>query len=241
MTSQIQAQLYLSDQRGYTETDHARSFHTFNFGHYVNEHRKPFGRLTALNEDILASGYRLNRQVDQPTNVIVIPVVGGLEFDSSVGHGFVQPGQAHIISLAPGMELMISNPYTIDVIKFIQIWITDLSTPFLPASHSVEFDLSIKNTLLPLFTLPSNSEDSLLTTNAFIGKYDGRQEAVFLPGTAGSRQSSGIFVFVLSGAFEVQNRLMQAGDGLALTNVTNQPIDVEALSNDAIMLLLDMP
>ncbi|GAB3717746.1 pirin family protein [Spirosoma lituiforme] len=240
MTTQIQAQLYLSDQRGCTETAYARSFHTLNFGHYFDEYRKPVNSLTALNDDTLAAGYSLNRQVDQQMNVVVIPVVGGLEFDSSVGHGFVPSGQAQIFSLAPGMELTIYNPYTTEVINFIQIWIADLSTHAKPACQSVEFDLSNKNTLLPFFTLATKS-DNKLTTKGFIGKYDGRQDGLYKSTATDDQQPTSIFVFVLRGAFEVQNRLLQTGDGLALPTTGNQPIDFEALSNDALFLLLDIP
>jgi quercetin 2,3-dioxygenase len=47
-----------------------------------------------------------------------------------------------------------------------------------------------------------------------------------------------MFVYILEGAFEVQYRLMEKGDGLALLNTRN--MEIEALSNDAIILILDM-
>lgn len=241
MTTHIQAQLYLSDQRGCTQTAYARSFHTLNFGSYVDAYRKPFGSLTALNDDTLAAGHSLTGQVDQQTRVVIIPVIGGLEFDSSVGHGFVQSGQAQVFSLAPGMELTIRNPYETDVINFIQILIANPATHFFPACHPVEFDLSVKNTLIPLFTLAADHEASRQPVNGFIGKYDGRQAGFYQSVTTDGQQPHGIFAFVLSGAFEVQDRLLQTGDGLALTNLGDQLIEFEALSNEAIVLLMDIP
>lgn len=44
--------------------------------------------------------------------------------------------------------------------------------------------------------------------------------------------------FVLQGTFEVENRLLEAKDGLALWNTAN--IELEALSNEAILLLLEV-
>jgi len=243
MTTQMQAQLYRADQRGRSQTAGSESLHTLNFGSYFDEHRKPFGSLAALNDTTLIAGSSLTRQVDQQTDVIIIPVIGGLEFDSSVGHGFVQTGQAQFFSLDTDMELTIRNPYQTEGIHFIEIWLTNPSTNFVPACHSSEFDLSTNNRLLPLCNLLAEAEDTVYQPfTGFIGKYNGRQDGVYRVKTAeGQPQLHGVFVFVLSGAFEVQNRLLQTGDGLALTEIGDQSIEFEALSNDAIMLLMEIP
>lgn len=48
-----------------------------------------------------------------------------------------------------------------------------------------------------------------------------------------------IFIFVIEGIFEVQNRLLHARDGLSLTDIDT--VELEALSNDAVILLLELP
>ncbi len=68
-----------------------------------------------------------------------------------------------------------------------------------------------------------------------IGKFAGRKEAVYKI----SRQKNSVFAFVIQGAFEVQGRLLHARDGLGLWDDTNL-IELEALSNDAIVLLLEL-
>ena len=45
-------------------------------------------------------------------------------------------------------------------------------------------------------------------------------------------------VFVIHGAFEVENRLLESRDGLAIWNTDR--IELEALSNEAILLLLEI-
>lgn len=47
----------------------------------------------------------------------------------------------------------------------------------------------------------------------------------------------GVFAFVIEGAFEIQGRLLEAKDGLALWN--DNEIEMEALSNGAIILLIE--
>ena len=47
---------------------------------------------------------------------------------------------------------------------------------------------------------------------------------------------SNVFAFVIDGVFEVQDRLLHARDGLALSNF--KAIDFEALSNESVILLI---
>ena len=67
-----------------------------------------------------------------------------------------------------------------------------------------------------------------------IGKFSGRREAVYKMKSA----QSNLFVLVIEGAFEVQGRLLHAKDGLALWNEPGE-IEMEALSNDAIIFLIE--
>ncbi|HSC39564.1 MAG TPA: hypothetical protein VLD19_16885, partial [Chitinophagaceae bacterium] len=67
-----------------------------------------------------------------------------------------------------------------------------------------------------------------------IGKFAGREEAVYKM----KNPARGLFAFVLQGAFEVQYRLLHAGDGLGLWELPE--IELEALSNDAIILFLEV-
>ena len=66
-----------------------------------------------------------------------------------------------------------------------------------------------------------------------MGKYDGRREGVFKL----TKDTHTVFAFVIEGAFEVQNRLLHARDGLGLWNLDE--VEFEALSNEAIILLIE--
>ncbi len=94
-------------------------------------------------------------------------------------------------------------------------------------------DLSAANTLLPLFPPYDTSSQG----HGFIGRYAGRSEDSFRP----RQRQNGVFVFILSGVFEVQNRLLHQRDGLSLTNIQGGKVDFEALSTDAVLLVLDIP
>jgi len=66
-----------------------------------------------------------------------------------------------------------------------------------------------------------------------IRKYDGRIDDVYKIKNTDCR----IFAFVIDGAFAVQNRMMQAIDGLALWNVDEK--EFEASSNEATIVFME--
>ncbi|UHG90990.1 pirin [Spirosoma oryzicola] len=238
MDTQTQAQIYLSDQRGCSQLDSFRSFHSFNFGSYFDESRKPFGPLQLVNDDTLKAGHSIKMTVETDTEVFILPIAGGLEYRSALGDGFLEAGQVQLFSLAAGMTYEVVNPYETEFINFLHIWLSSDYTSFAPALKQTSFDLTNKNELLPINPLASTSASGLA---AFIGRYDGRHEVSYSVTKSGEpAKVNGVFVFVISGVFEVQNRLLHERDGLALTDIKNEEVEFEALSNDAILLLLEV-
>lgn len=226
MNTTTQAQIYLADQRGHSQTTVLRSFHTFNFGSYQADSRAPFGALQLLNDDSLVAGASLSLTVEQPTDVLLLPINGGLEYHSDAGAGFLEPGQSGRLSLLPGMNYTVSNPYEAETIDLLQLWLTRPDGSLAASFADTAFDLSQKNILLPC--LPASDENRV-----FIGRYDGRAE-----NTLAIAPNQFVFAFVVQGVFEVQNRLLHERDGLSLSAIQDNTVAFEALSNDAILLLI---
>ena len=239
MDTQTQAQLYLADQRGCLQIDYFRSYHSFNFGQYNAENRQPFGSLQMLNDDTLTAGHTIKMQVAENTDILILPIVGGLEYKTSLGTGFLEAGQATVFSLSNGMDYEIINPYEAELINFLQIWLPNTSSDFSPKIQQTSFDLTDKNKLIPIFFLNSTGLNHNRGSSGFIGKYDGRKDGIYQ--AKKGIQPTGIFVFILSGVFEVQNRLLHERDGLSLMNIQNEDVEFEALSNNAILLLMEIP
>jgi quercetin 2,3-dioxygenase len=219
-----QAQIYLADQRGCSQTDIFRSFHTFNFGNYVAEGRETIGNLEAFNDDTLKAEHSLKIQLSNNTIVIIIPIIGGLEYHNTLQNGFLEAGKGLSLSAQEGMKYKIINPYENEYINFVQIWLKNISKECIPKLEEFSFDLNEKNQLQAIFSV--NNQDG------FIGKYEGRKKGEYIL----KNPENGVFVFVIDGAFEVQDRLLQARDGLAISGI--EMIDFEALSNDAVILLI---
>ena len=176
MDTQTQAQIYLADQRGQSEAEAFRSCHTFNFGSYTAEGREPFGALYLLNDDTLRPGASLHMQVEQPTNIVLLPIVGGLDYASEGEIHFLEPGQAGALSLAAGMTYTVYNPYPSEFINCLQIWFANSSGSSLATSRQINFDLTTPNTLLPFYGNVDSQTAEQTGYSGFIGRFAGREE-----------------------------------------------------------------
>jgi len=228
------AKIFLADERGLNQLDWFRSYNTFNlpagqagFGKYCSEHKEPFGDLYVLNDDTLAAGKNLEMSVEKPTDIVLIPIVGAVEFNAdNIGSKIVEAGQVLQYPANKNSAIGFTNPYENGLINFLQIWVKRDMEIDDPAVAIFSFDINEnKNALVDLFPRTSNYK---------IGKYKGREEGSYKLSNA----DGGLFVFIIEGAFEVQGRLLHQRDGLALWNRVET--DFEALSNDAIILLLEV-
>lgn len=222
-----EAQIYLQSQRGQFQTDGYRAFYTFNFGHYQAENRQPSGHLLALNDETLLPQYSHEVTVNEPVQIILLPLVGAIEIEKGKGElTFVDSGESLSMIITPDDRFTITNPYPDQAVNYLQIRILNNT---LPAHHNERkaFDLNTKNTLIPILEPADNNQQ------VTIGKYEGRQDGIYFC----QNPSNKTFIFIVEGAYEVQNRLLEKRDGLSLKNV--KEVEFEALSNDAIILIME--
>ncbi|GAB2840183.1 pirin family protein [Ferruginibacter profundus] len=233
MAHDAKAIIHLSDNRGHFESEWMRSLVTFNFGNYKNENRQPFGTLQVFNEDTLAAGKSINMLVEENTEVLIIPLTGTILFKEQSGNETcINPGQVQLFAAANQSRYEIINPYEKEaLVNFLQIWLYKKETVFIPKMQLCHFDLSQTNQLHTIIT----AADLNLQAFSYIGKYDGRKKGAY----SLQNKNSGIYCFVIEGAFEIEDRLLHAKDGLAIWNTAE--IDFEALSNGAILLLFEVP
>lgn len=140
------------------------------------------------------------------------------------------PGEIQIITLPKGIEFELFNPYESDLVNYLQFWIRTSPNETKSVSLILDFDLARnKNKLVNIV----NASERFLKVS--IGQFTGREEALYTLNDF----NNGVFVFVIEGAFEVQGRLLHPRNGLALWDV-EESVDLEALSNEAIIVLVEM-
>lgn len=228
MIAQIPAQIYKSDSRGFSSSEKHNCFSTFNFEHYQDLSRKAFGTLKLLNEVILAPQKSITRFINPNTNVIILPLFGGIEYKDNVGNEeFLHVEQIGIFAAVEESTVEIHNPYEKKNVSYLEFEFQMEKEDFKNDFQQYKFDLTSHNNLNPLFEIEN--------AFGFIGIYDGRKEGTFTL----KNTNNGVFVFVINGAFEIENRLLEAKDGLAIQKT--ETIEWESLSQNAMLLVIEVP
>jgi len=232
MIKQSPAQFYMAQQRSLAENKNHRLHATFNAVESSTPSIDPFGALTLLNDETLAAGKYVERTLTPGSIVMIIPIVGAAECSFNDNEQIVIPGEAFTHHSPDGGTLTIKNPYDESLINFLYVSfsvtvISDVlqSNDFLIAKAN----LAERNHFHKLY----ESFQTGLSVQMSI--FDGRAEIIH----SMANPTNGIFTFVINGAFEVQGRLMESHDGLALWET--EEIEMEALSDNAIMLLIETP
>ncbi|MBO0321850.1 hypothetical protein J0X14_06045 [Muricauda sp. CAU 1633] len=159
---------------------------------------------------------------DEDVTVILLPLVGTVVYESLENEHSrkIAPEELQVLSIKTGEHLSIKNPSEDNLVNYLQIWVKQ---------HSIEAQLSFSD-------YSNNVLKTILETQNFklhFGVFDGRMESDFFA----SNEQNTIMAFVINGAFELQNRLLESRDCLALWNI--HKIELEALSENAIILILE--
>lgn len=235
MILQAKAKIFLQEERGVTETDWFRTLNTFNAGKYISEHKAAFGDLYLWNEETLAGTRSLVMHTDISSWIIFIPLVGEIDYkDIHSRNSTVRAGQVQVHWVPANTTFQVTNTYENEMVNFLQVWLRS------DGNHPV------KDPVISGFSVDDNTNhlvnggSSQLSGEKFpfyirVGKFRGRAEGHYTL----HDPSHGVFAFVVQGAFEIQSRLLHARDGLALWDLNE--IEFEALSNEAILVLLELP
>ncbi|GAB3873264.1 hypothetical protein GCM10028824_24680 [Hymenobacter segetis] len=232
MIAQTPGKIFLADERGLAESDRFRRYSTFSFGPWAHPHKGPFGRLYGLNEETLAGGHALDFTVVEASHVVVIPITGAVALGSfGQSETTVSVEETTVLTLPAGSTLRVRNPYNTELVSLLYLWLLADAPVANSSEQRGSFNSeAIHNQLTRL--LPATANPLPFTVS--LGRFAGRQEAIYQL----ENPANTVFVFALAGAFEVESRLMHEKDGLALWNVAE--IELEALSNDALILVLEM-
>ena len=218
MLPQSEAMIFISAERQELQTKTYRSCRSLQAK--AEGENSGYGDIISFEEVTIAGGETTVIGPRDGNYFTIIPLVGTLHFENRTDDNLINPGQALFVST----KTMITNPYPDQLVNFLQV------SCF--SGESVETEVGC-------FDI-DNCKNQLVETGGrtglpkiSIGKFDGRKE---LQLDLGSKEQ-GVFVYVITGAFEVQYRLLEAKDSLFVWDA--ESLDLEALSNEAIILLIE--
>lgn len=218
MLDTAKARMFPAQRRARTENHTRRCLAS------ISEKGGGLGQIGYWYEEVMAPGYRLEQEVEDHGFLILLPLVGSVRvMDSTLFQWQVDAGQLLILPVDAGQLYRLDNLDDRELVSFIRIgWRSNEPVNDVPVLTRFDLDAS-PNQLQTLSGPPFNLQ---------LGRFDGRAEGEIPFADSGEKK----FVFVIEGAFEVSNRLLEARDGMLLWNTRRA--DFEALSNGAILLSL---
>lgn len=226
MKTESQATIFKSALRGTEETPVYKCFYTFNSTDHQNELKESFGQLKFLNEESLSPHGSITYTAEENTRVVLLPIAGALNY-SNANHQevLVKSEQIKILETEKTLSYTVNNPFEQEWINYLHIGFK--VNPSLLGTQSLLQNIEFKK-MNELVCFDSAEQ------TGYIGIYDGRSEGTYTV----KKPGNGVFVHIIKGAFEVQGRLLEQKDGLSLWNI--HEIEFEALSNNAIIMLLEI-
>lgn len=222
-----EAKIYINEQRHEVRSDQTWLKSTLSYGDFHNLHKSAFGKLRHVNE-WGGTGHK-NHNIIAVTNAIwvLIPLANGVEFSIADKKKYdIEVGQLLLIEINVGDQVNITPKDTAEhrFVKFV-------------------FDAT-KDTMINegLFVLPLEGNKNTMNTvegwenlpfHLHIGAYYTKEESEMH-----WIDPKNTFSFVVDGCFEVEKRLLFAGDALAISNT--RQMEIECLSATGILLVLEM-
>ena len=225
MITQNSAQIYLADKRKQRQTSGYHCWSTLGFDNYQDEANKAFGSLFLFNYQILAPDQNTTVVTQADCIYYILPLYGGVQLEKeSENNKLILSQKIEQLVCKQETPFQISNPFSENVSYVIIGFISKTNNL---KRQLISFDFQEKNKLTTIF------ENEI--ANIFVGNFDGRKEAVY---HLKSKQN-GIFAYIIQGAFEFENRLLETGDALSIKNIDS--VEWEALSQNAMLLLIEIP
>ena len=225
------------DERGSANFGWLDSRHTFSFGSYYDPQHMGFASLRVINEDkvIPAKGFATHGHQDM--EIISYVLSGELEHQDSMGNGSViRPGDVQRMSAGTGIRHSEFNASATVPVHFLQIWIV-------PEEEGLE----------PSYEEKHYSPESKQGQLKLVGSREGRDNSVkihqdvelYIASLSESdrlsyqiKDNRVVWLHVAKGSVLLNDQLLQAGDGSAITNETQ--IEITGSSQDSEILLFDL-
>ena len=231
--------LHKAQTRGKADHGWLKSFHTFSFAGYYEPTRMHFGVLRVLNDDTVRGGMGFGTHPHDNMEIISIPLEGDLEHKDSMGNTTViRKGDVQVMSAGTGIYHSEYNKNEDEEVKFLQIWIFPNKKNVTPRYDQITLDVADRmNTLQQV--LSPNPDDAGVWIH---------QDAWFHMGTidqgvtveyAIKKEGNGVYAFILSGSFEINGIVLEARDGLGITET--DAFEIKSLEDKSEILLMDIP
>ncbi len=225
-----------SEERGHFDHGWLNTFHTFSFGAYRDPRHVGFSVLRVMNEDRVQPGSGFGTHGHRDMEIISYVLDGALEHRDSMGNGSVlRRGWFQRMTAGRGVEHSEFNHSPSDPLHFYQIWIIPEREGIEPGYEERDFSSTIEGGWQ--LVASRDGRNGSLTVHQDVDIHLARL-------VAGEqcdrdlRSGRRVWLQMVRGAVRLQDALLSAGDGVAVTDESSLTLLPES---DAEMLLFDLP
>jgi quercetin 2,3-dioxygenase len=225
------------DQRGVAKFNWLDSRHSFSFGNYYDPEYMGFASLRVINEDKIIPAQGFGTHGHQDMEIITCVLSGELEHRDSMGNGSViRPGDVQRMSAGTGVRHSEFNASATEAVHLLQIWILPEERGLEPSYEEKNFSSELKPGQLTLLGSRDGRNNSVTIhqdVNLYLGLLNTSDRFTYQ-----IKNNRGIWLQIAKGEVKLNERLLQAGDGAAITDETE--IAIAGNSPDAEFLLFDL-
>jgi quercetin 2,3-dioxygenase len=221
-----------SKDRGHFNFGWLDTYHTFSFGEYDDPEHVQFSVLRVINDDRVAPSKGFDTHGHANMEIVTYVIEGALQHTDSTGElSQIKPGDVQRMTAGSGIRHGEANPSQKDPVHLLQIWIFPDKKNLTPGYEQKHF-ADLKNRLC-LIVSPQGENGSLKIhqdVKIFASRLQGKLSYPLATGRAAWLQ-------VIEGPLACNGKILQAGDGAALTEERELKLE----SANAHFLLFDLP
>lgn len=196
-----------------------------------------FGALRVLNDDTLFGGKGFSQHPHDNMEIITIPLSGALKHKDNMGNSSViEQGDIQVMSAGSGLFHSEMNANKDEEVKVLQIWILPNKMNVEPRYDQISLEPLSANEFHQIVSPNQNEAGCWIHQNAWIhiGKFEKGQEINY----SLKDKSNGVYLFVLEGAFEIEEQELKRRDALGVWNKEKVSIKSKV---DSKILLIEVP
>lgn len=225
-----------STQRGLTQTDWLKSYHSFSFNRFQHPRWDSFGPLRVLNDDRLAPNSGFGMHPHQNMEIITYMLSGELQHeDSTGGKGVIKTGDLQYMSAGSGIMHSEINPSESEPVHLLQIWIRPSAINLTPAYQEMQVGkVRQKNAWQQVVS--SEHQPNMLRIQQDVNVY----VATLMPThelVIENKVGRGKYLYMIEGEIMSGSTHLIAGDALTFTIEESETIKAEKESQ---MILFDV-
>jgi redox-sensitive bicupin YhaK (pirin superfamily) len=231
--------IHKANSRGHADHGWLKANHSFSFANYFDPERVHFGVLRVLNDDSIEGGMGFPMHPHDNMEIITIPLEGALEHKDSMGNkAVVKAGEIQVMSAGTGVYHSEYNHFKDKALKLFQIWLIPNKKNVTPRYDQITLDAEARrNKLQQVLSPDENDEGVWIHQDAWF--YMGTFDAGFSTNYSVKKPENGVYIMVVKGKLKINGIEVEDRDAVGIINTSN--IAIESLSQDAEILLMDLP